>query len=71
MNLAAGAVNVFVDATCPTGTKVVGGGFNVGWGVDVVGSYPVGYSKWQIRAYNPKSSARIVRAHAICADVTP
>jgi len=73
-NVSAGEI-VRVDAVCPAGTRVTGGGFNLnGTEVEVDHSGPVffgfpGQEAWSIRAFNPSTAPGFVSVTALCLSI--
>jgi hypothetical protein len=64
----------FVDAQCPTGKKVVGGGaavYEAGGDVALDESLPVTTTSWRATTFEVNATAELwaVRAYAICAAV--
>jgi hypothetical protein len=61
----------FIQAICPPGTTVTGGGFSKDFrGLDVVTSEAVGQS-WGVAAFNQNPSPITLRTEAICAELIP
>ena len=62
----------YVQAVCPEGNKVLGGGFATGnyKEFEVVNSNPnIEGAHWTVSAWNKSSTATYLYAYAICADV--
>ena len=58
-------------ANCPSGSKVLGGGFDTSsYQMNVVASSPNGQG-WYAAASNPTASTNALHAYAICAETTP
>jgi hypothetical protein len=63
------------SATCPAGKQAIGGGFNLGGGIDDLGeslrvltSRPSGTSSWQVTVLNDSTTkVHLFRAFVICA----
>jgi len=55
----------FSEASCPSGTVVVGGGFAAGIDFTVYSSYPVA-GGWRIYAKNNHATIQVFNAYAIC-----
>jgi Collagen triple helix repeat (20 copies) len=59
-----------VEARCPDGTQVLGGGYNEGASIKVTGSHPNGPHMWWVWVENTSLFSNSgVRAYAICAHV--
>jgi hypothetical protein len=74
MTLAANA-SVLARATCPTGTKPIGGGGHqssaIGAVAFIASSIPIDERQWQAIFKNPTGTQATVWAYAVCATVTP
>ena len=65
-----GGYFVFID--CPSGSFVVGGGFETPFrSVSVHESSPSDRDTWLVVGYNDYTSSAVVRAYAICLTATP
>lgn len=58
---------------CPTGKVVLGGGFDVPIGVQVMHSAPggadyLGIRQWYVYVYDTTGTPKMTRAYAICAN---
>jgi hypothetical protein len=71
VSVAAGASGT-PSATCPSGSKAIGGGFSQsGWDIKVTDSYRLGPGSWQALGWNQGSTAQDLAAYVICMSVQP
>jgi hypothetical protein len=60
------------SATCPSGSKAIGGGFSQsGWDIRVTDSYGSGIAGWQVLGWNAGSTEQELAASVICMSVQP
>jgi hypothetical protein len=67
----ASQVGKTVEATCPTGTLLVGGGFRTTGRVPlIIASFPVSETTWQVTTDTTRQN-HTVQAFAICVNAQP
>jgi hypothetical protein len=68
--------NTKLNATCPAGKSVFGGGYinpdTRGTANTVIASYPLNQTTWEVVIFNPSGSSTFaVQAYAVCAAIVP
>jgi len=63
-----GGATAQVDAVCPKGEQVIGGGYSAGWALSVEQNYAMDAQTWWVSVYEPNTAwSGTVTAYAICA----